>query len=173
MTRVQSFSPVIGKHPRILILGSMPGIASLEAVQYYAHPRNVFWPFMGELFGIDATLDYPQRIAQIGQHPVVLWDTLKSCYRPGSLDSAITRDSVEANDIPWLLRKYPEIRAVACNGASSYDYFRKLVLPELTAANGIARDVQILKMPSTSPANAGMTFAQKLDAWRRLLDHLD
>ncbi len=173
MARVQSFAPVIGKHPRILILGSMPGIASLEAVQYYAHPRNVFWPIMGELFGIDATLDYQQRIAQISQHPVVLWDTLKSCYRPGSLDSAITRDSVEANDIPELLGKYPEIRAVACNGASSNDYFRKLVLPELTAANEIARDIQLLKMPSTSPANAGMTFAQKLDAWRQLLDYLD
>ena len=169
MNRVQSFEPIVGKHPRILILGSMPGIASLEAVQYYAHPRNAFWPIMGELFAIDASGEYEKRIAHISQKPVVLWDTLKSCYRPGSLDSAITRDSVEANEIPELLRKYPGIRAVACNGATSVDYFRKLVLPELTAANTI----DLLKMPSTSPANAGMTFAQKLDAWRRLLAYID
>ena len=169
MTRVQSFAPVVGKNPLILILGSMPGIASLDAVQYYAHPRNAFWPIMGELFGLDASVDYEKRIAQISQKPVVLWDTLKSCYRPGSLDSAITRDSVEANEIPELLRKYPGIRAVACNGTTSADYFRKLVLPELTAVNAI----ELLKMPSTSPANAGMTFAQKLDAWRRLLDFID
>jgi hypoxanthine-DNA glycosylase len=169
MAAVRSFAPVIGANPRVIILGSMPGVASLEAVQYYAHPRNAFWPIMGELFGFDASVDYAQRIAHISQQPVVLWDTLKSCYRPGSLDSAITRDSVEANQIPELLRRYPGIRAVVCNGATSADYFRKLVLPELTPADAI----ELLKMPSTSPANAGMSYAQKLDAWRRLLDFID
>ena len=167
MTQVQSFAPIIGRHPQVLILGSMPGVASLDAVQYYAHPRNAFWPIMGELFDLDASVDYDKRIAQISHKPIALWDTLKSCYRPGSLDSAITRDSVEANDIPGLLRKYSGIRAVACNGATSADYFRKLVLPELPTK------VELLKMPSTSPANAGMTFAQKLDAWGRLLEHID
>jgi hypoxanthine-DNA glycosylase len=169
VTRVQSFAPVIGKHPRILILGSMPGIASLEAVQYYAHPRNAFWPIMGELFGVDPTADYARRIAQIAETPVVLWDTLQSCYRPGSLDSAIARDSVEANDIPGLLQRYPLIRVVACNGAASANYFRKLVMPRLPASTPI----ELLQMPSTSPAHAGMNFTQKLDAWRRLLDYLD
>ena len=169
MAAVRSFAPVIGANPRVIILGSMPGVASLEAMQYYAHPRNAFWPIMGELFCFDASVDYAQRIAQISQRPVVLWDTLKSCYRLGSLDSAITRDSVEANQIPELLRRYPGIRAVVCNGATSADYFRKLVLPELTPADAI----ELLKMPSTSPANAGMNFAQKLDAWRRLLDFID
>jgi len=167
MTQVQSFDPVIGHQPRILILGSMPGVASLDAVQYYAHPRNAFWPIMAELFSIDASADYAQRIAQISKKPVVLWDTLKSCYRPGSLDSAITRDSVEANEIPALLEEHPGIRAVACNGATSANYFRKLVLPQISLS------IELLKMPSTSPANAGMTFAQKLDAWRRLLEFID
>jgi len=167
MTRVQSFAPVIGENPRILILGSMPGVASLEAVQYYAHPRNAFWPIMAELFGIDASVDYAQRIAQISQKPVVLWDTLQSCYRPGSLDSAITRDSVEANEIPELLEEFTEIRAVACNGATSANYFRKLVLPR------ISESIELLPMPSTSPANAGMNFAQKLGAWQRLLEFMD
>jgi hypoxanthine-DNA glycosylase len=167
VARVQSFAPVIGENPRILILGSMPGVASLDAVQYYAHPRNAFWPIMGELFGIDPTTDYAQRIAQISQQPVVLWDTLHSCYRPGSLDSAITRDSVQANDIPGLLGEFTQIKAVACNGATSANYFRKLVLPQISPS------IELLKMPSTSPANAAMNFAQKLAAWRRLLDFLD
>ena len=87
MARVQSFAPVIGERPRILILGSMPGVASLDAVQYYAHPRNVFWPIMAELFSIDASVEYAQRIEQISAALVILWDTLKRCYRPGSLDS--------------------------------------------------------------------------------------
>jgi len=168
VARVHSFAPVLGKRPRILILGSMPGIASLEAVEYYAHPRNAFWPIMAELFSIDATRDYDERIAQIQQAPVILWDTLKRCERPGSLDARIKRDSVEANDIPGLLDKHPGVRVVACNGATSANYFRKLVLPNLSP--GI--EIELLSMPSTSPANAGMTFAQKLAAWQRLLDYI-
>ena len=173
MALVQSFAPVIGKRPRILILGSMPGIASLEVAQYYAHPRNAFWPIMSELFGVDASVDYAQRIAQISEKPVALWDTLKSCYRPGSLDSAITRDSVEANEIPDLLQQHPTICAVACNGATSHDYFRKLVQPQLVNTSEITSDIKLLKMPSTSPANASMNFEQKLGVWRCLLNYLD
>ena len=167
MARVRSFAPVIGENPRIMILGSMPGVASLEAVQYYAHPRNAFWPIMGELFSIDTGIDYEQRIEQIKSRPIVLWDTLQSCFRPGSLDSAITRDSVQANDIPGLLDEYNGIRAVACNGATSANYFRKLVLPLISS------QIELLQMPSTSPANAGMSFEQKLAAWRHLLDFVD
>ena len=169
MTRVQSFAPILGKHPRILILGSMPGIASLEAVQYYAHPRNVFWPIMADLFSIDAETDYAQRNAQISKAPVILWDTLKRCERSGSLDASIKRDTVEANDIPGLLTEFPEIRAVACNGATSANYFRRLVMPQISAEI----EIELLPMPSTSPANAGMNFTQKLAAWRRLLDYID
>lgn len=167
MARVQSFAPVIGERPRILILGSMPGVASLDAVQYYAHPRNVFWPIMAELFSIDASDDYAQRITQISAAPVILWDTLRRCYRPGSLDSNIARDSVEANDIPALLDEYPDVRVVACNGASSTNYFRKLVSARISPS------IELLQMPSTSPANAAMNFEQKLAAWRRLLDFVD
>jgi hypoxanthine-DNA glycosylase len=169
MSEVESFAPVIGSDPQVLILGSMPGVASLEAVQYYAHPRNVFWPIMAELFAFDAAGDYAQRIAEIERKPVVLWDTLRRCYRPGSLDSAIARDSVAANNIPALLRKYPGIRAIACNGATSTNYFRKLVAAQIPSS----RAYQLLPLPSTSPANAGMTFVQKLDAWRSLLDFIE
>lgn len=169
MTQVQSFAPVIGTNPRVVILGSMPGVASLEAVQYYAHPRNVFWSIMGELFGIDPAADYATRIRQMEALPVILWDSLQACHRPGSLDSSIDDASAVANDFPWLLGEHPEVRAVFCNGATSEKYFRKLALPQLPDPPGF----ELIRLPSTSPANAGMNFEQKLEAWRRLLDYIN
>ena len=169
MDRVQSFEPIVGRRPRILILGSMPGVASLEAVQYYAHPRNAFWPIMGELFAVNHKASYESRICGLEKLPLILWDTLQVCRRPGSLDSNIDISSAQANDFPALLRQFPEINAIVFNGATSEKYFRKLVVPILP---GIT-DIDLLRMPSTSPANAGMSFAQKLAAWRRILDFID
>lgn len=169
MARVQSFEPVIGKNPRAIILGSMPGVASLEAVQYYAHPRNAFWPIIGELFGFDHAVDYETRIDAIRQLPIILWDSLLSCRRPGSLDSNIDIETAQANDFPGLLRKYPQVRAVFFNGAAAEKYFRKLALPKLP--EGV--DIELQRLPSTSPANAGMSFDRKLAAWREILLHLD
>ena len=169
MDRVQSFEPVIGHRPRIIILGSMPGVASLEAVQYYAHPRNAFWPIMAELFAIDHQASYAERIRQVTRLPLILWDTLQSCHRPGSLDSNIAANSARANDFPQLLQNYPEIKAILFNGATSEKYFKQLVVPRLDAGY----DIELLRMPSTSPAHAGMSFERKLDAWRRLLEFID
>jgi len=147
----------------------MPGVASLEAVQYYAHPRNAFWPIMGELFAVNHKASYESRICGLEKLPLILWDTLQVCRRPGSLDSNIDISSAQANDFPALLRQFPEINAIVFNGATSEKYFRKLVVPILP---GIT-DIDLLRMPSTSPANAGMSFAQKLAAWRRILDFID
>jgi len=169
MSRVQSFAPVIGRQPRIVILGSMPGVASLEAVQYYAHPRNAFWPIIGELFGIDPAQDYEARISHLEKLPVILWDTLQACHRPGSLDSNIDAGSVRANDFAELLSRFPEIRAILFNGATSEKYFKQLVVPKLPDS----LEIELIKMPSTSPAHAGMRFEQKLEVWRRLLDFVD
>ncbi len=167
MASVSSFPPVIGLHPRIIILGSMPGIASLEATQYYAHPRNAFWPIMAKLFDIDHQLDYAARIKPLRGLPLILWDTLAQCYRPGSLDSDISAGSVKANDIAGLLEEYPGIRAIAFNGAASENYFRRLVLPGLSE-NALP---DLLRLPSTSPANAGLDLAGKTSRWRDLLDY--
>ena len=169
MARVRSFEPLVGRQPRILILGSMPGIASLQAVQYYAHPRNAFWPIMAELFGIDPTASYSQRVAELSRHPLILWDTLQACHRPGSLDSNIDAKTARANDFPGLLKRFPEIRAILFNGATAERYFKQLVLPNLPEK----LELTLLRMPSTSPAHAGMDFEQKLSAWRQLLDFID
>ncbi|MDH3636234.1 MAG: DNA-deoxyinosine glycosylase [Gammaproteobacteria bacterium] len=168
MTRVRSFEPIIGRRPRILILGSMPGVASLEAIQYYAHPRNAFWPIMSELFGIDHRADYEARVAELTKQPLILWDTLQACQRPGSLDSNIDVKTASANDFAALLQRFPGIRAILFNGATSERYFRQLVLPTLPTTLELA----LLRMPSTSPAHAGMSFEQKLAAWRQLLDFI-
>ncbi len=169
MALVHSFEPVIGSNPRVLILGSMPGIASLEAVQYYAHPRNAFWPIMADLFSIDIDCEYQQRIEQIKQLPIALWDTIKACHREGSLDSNIQKDRIEANDIPFLLNKFPDIGLVACNGATSEKYFNKLVKSRLPENHSLL----IKRLPSTSPANAGMTFQQKLAQWRIVREQIE
>ena len=147
----------------------MPGVASLEAVQYYAHPRNAFWPIMGELFGFDHEVDYESRLEGLRRLPIILWDSLQSCHRPGSLDSNINMKSAQPNDFPGLLNRYPAIRAIFFNGAASENYFRKLALPQLP--DNLALHFQ--RLPSTSPAHAGMSFTQKLTAWRQILPHLN
>jgi hypoxanthine-DNA glycosylase len=147
----------------------MPGVASLEAAQYYAHPRNAFWRIMQELFDIDHRASYSSRVSQLSMQPLILWDTLQACYRSGSLDSNIDADGARANDFSRLLRRHPEIRAILFNGATAEKYFKRLVLPQLEDDH----DIELLRMPSTSPANAGLSFEQKLAAWRRLLEYID
>ncbi|MCZ6723890.1 MAG: DNA-deoxyinosine glycosylase [Gammaproteobacteria bacterium] len=168
MARVHSFEPIVGRDPRILILGSMPGVMSLQAVEYYANPRNVFWKIIGELFELDTECSYRLRVRKISELPLVLWDTLRACHRSGSLDSSILGQQIEANDIAGLLQQYSSLRAIAFNGAASEKYFNQLVKQNLPAN----RELALLKMPSTSPANAGMKFEQKLHAWRQLLEYL-
>jgi len=159
MAFTQSFLPIIGTAPKILILGSSPGVISLKKQQYFAHPRNAFWPIMAELFDIDISLGYEHSIKQCEKLPLVIWDSLKQCERQGSLDSAIEKESVVVNDFAGLFAQYKEIRHVFCNGASSYQWFTRLALPTLSNAP------KVIKLPSTSPAHAAMSFEQKLKYW--------
>lgn len=115
--RVTSFSAQVAQDCRVLILGTAPSVHSLAVHQVYAHPRNLFWPMMGEMFGAMVELDYAERIARLHARGVGLWDVLQQCQRKGSLDSAIIRGSEIANDIPDLLRRVPSIRLIAFNGA--------------------------------------------------------
>ncbi len=168
MALVHSFEPIVGRDPRIVILGSMPGVVSLQAVQYYANPRNAFWAIIAELFDIDIDCSYQSRVAQVAQLPLIMWDTLKACHREGSLDSKILRQKIETNDIAGLLRQHTGLRAIAFNGAASEKYFMQLEKPRLAENH----QLELIKLPSTSPANAAMNFQQKLAAWRQLLDYI-
>ena len=163
--RIRGFAPVAAPGARILVLGTMPGVASLDAAQYYAHARNAFWPIMGELAGAHPALAYARRLAALEQAGIALWDVLAACERPGSLDAAIVPDSVVPNDIGALLARHRGIALIAFNGAPAEALFRRhIVLPERLAAR-----VRLQRLPSTSPANAAWSPARKLAAWRAAL----
>lgn len=156
---LQSFPPLLGPDTRILIVGSMPGEASLRAGQYYAHPRNQFWPLIFDIFEQGRPpRDYADKTAAILRHGLGLWDSLSACERSGSLDARITRP--QANDFPALLRMYPQIRCLLFNGAAAFRFYKQ--------AFGVPQTVW-QQMPSTSPAHASLSYSQKLTLWRQAL----
>ncbi len=156
---LQGLPPVIGAGTRLVILGSFPGVASLQAQQYYGHPRNQFWPMLGALWQVDLRgLPYEQRIGWLLDRGLGLWDVYARCRREGSLDAAI-RDA-EFNDLAGLRRRAPALAAVAHNGAESARALRH------TAALGLP----VFRLPSTSPANASWSFQRKCGAWRAAVE---
>jgi hypoxanthine-DNA glycosylase len=157
MSRVQSFPPIVSPQSKLLILGSMPGEASLKAGQYYAHPRNAFWHIMGELLGAGPSLPYQERVKTLQSVGVALWDSLQACIRPGSLDASIKEEV--ANDFPALFAKYPNIAHVFFNG-------RKAERSFLRHTTTLSQDRHVFaRLPSTSPAHAAMRLEAKVQAW--------
>lgn len=159
---VESFPPIARPDARLLVLGSMPGAASLRAEQYYAHPQNLFWKILGQILGFDPKAPYAERVACLQEAGIALWDVLASCRRPGSLDSDIHADSAVANDLADFLARHHGIKRICFNGATAETMFRRHVLPQLLAS-GIS--IETVRLPSTSPANASIPLQQKMDAW--------
>ena len=164
---IRSFAPIADASARVLILGSMPGIESLRAGQYYAHPRNTFWRIMGELVGASPDMPYTARTRRLKKTGIAVWDVLAACAREGSLDSAIDERSIIANDLVSFLAQRPGIRHVFFNGATAERCFRVHVQPALEAGA-----LKLLRLPSTSPAHAARSYADKLRAWRAILKPL-
>jgi hypoxanthine-DNA glycosylase len=155
VTKLRGLPPVLARHTRLLVLGSFPSVASLAARQYYAHPRNQFWPLLSALCGHDlCALPYARRLAFVRRWGLGIWDVYRRCSRAGSLDSAI--EEPELNDLGALRRRAPRLCAIAHNGGESARAMR------LTEKLG----VPVYRLPSTSPANASWSFARKLAAWR-------
>ncbi len=161
MQYIQSFAPIENADARILILGSMPGEASLKADQYYAHPRNLFWRIMGELLSTNPDLPYNKRVAALKSARIALWDVLRSCRRKGSMDSNIDHGSLTPNNFDKFFRCHPKITHVFFNGAKAEECYRKYVHPIAEIGR-----IEYLRLPSTSPANASVSFEHKLEAWR-------
>jgi hypoxanthine-DNA glycosylase len=169
VANVSSFLPVARKDARVLILGSMPGIASLQAQRYYAHPRNAFWPILAEICGFDCELLYEQRLEEVQRAGIALWDVLASCARSGSLDSDIEVASIRTNDFAGFFESHPGVTNVFCNGGAAFQMFRRRVVPELPEE---CANVRVRQLPSSSPAHASMSLAQKRDAWLREIGQL-
>lgn len=157
-----SFPPVVDGRARLLVLGSLPGEASLSQARYYAHPRNHFWPLIGEVIGIDlAGMIYEDRLGALLAAGVGLWDVVGSAVRPGSLDTAI-RDH-RANDLVALTKRLPRLRAVAFNGAKAAGIGKKLLAGRI--------DLNLVGLPSSSPAYT-LPCSAKRDAWVKLRQYL-
>jgi hypoxanthine-DNA glycosylase len=157
MQRLVGLAPVIAPHTRLVVLGSFPGVASLAEQQYYAHPRNQFWPILSHMWNIDLrALPYPERLAEVRARGLGIWDVYAHCRREGSLDSAI--EAAQLNDLARLRMLAPGLRAIAHNGGESARAMR------VTRTLG----VPVHRLPSTSPANASWSFERKLAAWREV-----
>ena len=153
--RLVGLAPVIARHTKLLVLGSFPGAASLQAQQYYGHPRNHFWPLLSALWDVDlVAMNYRQRLAELRRRGLGLWDIYASCRREGSLDQAI--EDAKTNDLASLRRRAPALRWVAHNGGESARAMRHVA----------SLGYEVLRLPSTSPANASWSFDRKLAAWR-------
>jgi len=155
--RLRGLAPVVASRTRLLVLGSFPSRASLAAAQYYAHPRNQFWTILSALWGIDLNaLPYAARLAEVRRRGLGIWDVYASCRREGSLDSAI--EDAAPNDLAALVASLPALRAIAHNGGESA---RAMKWTRTLAG-------EVVRLPSSSPANASWSLARKVDAWRAL-----
>ena len=162
MVKCKSFSPRINEKSRVLILGSMPGVKSLEMQEYYAHPQNRFWKVMGKICNCEGLHDmgYEDKIQVLLDNRFALWDVIASCEREGSLDSNIGNE--KPNEIPKLLERYKNIKTICLNGNKAYSAFAKH-FPDLL------KIYICYKMPSTSPANARFKLENLYDKWKEVV----
>jgi len=159
------FPPFARPDARVLILGSLPSAESLRRGQYYAHPRNAFWRVMGELFGASRDLAYGDRVRRLIENRIALWDVCAAAYRPGSADADLAE--VVPNDFEEFFASHPHIELICLNGTKASEIYHRRVMPSLPPEFAeIRREV----LPSTSPANARLSFAEKLRRWKRVLE---
>jgi len=163
--QVECFPPIAGASSRVLLLGSMPGKASLRAGEYYAHRQNSFWRIMGALCQFDSTAPYEVRTQKLLKAGIAVWDVLQSCSRESSLDSDIEEASIVVNPFEEFFQAHPQVIRVFFNGAKAEQSYRRYVLPKITPTEPL----EYGRLPSTSPAHASLCFAEKLAAWQVIL----
>lgn len=166
MSNALGFPPLVGESPRVLILGSLPGQASLRAQAYYAMPRNAFWPILATVIGTPADAQYTSRCAALVDKGIALWDVCASARRQGSLDADIERDSVEPNPLGRLLTDHSSIQAILFNGQAAAALYARHVIQTLSP---VAAALPRITLPSTSPAHARLSFQRKAAQWHASL----
>jgi len=161
------FPPLVAADAKVLILGSFPGIMSLQKQEYYAHPRNAFWFIIQTVLGLKGVRSYAERVEALMAHGIALWDVLATCQREGSLDSSIDGKSICVNDFGQFFRQYPGIRRVCFNGVKAEQEYRRRVLRAIGA-----NTLQYCRLPSTSPAMAMLSREAKLARWSEIVEYL-
>lgn len=162
---IEGFPPIVSPNAHTVILGSMPGATSLLKQQYYGHPRNAFWPVMDALFGAHSFC-YQSRKERLTANGIAVWDVLQRCNRTGSLDSNIELASIKMNDFAGFFSDHPLIKRVYFNGGMAEKLYNKFIMPTL---NSKFSYLEYQRLPSTSPANASLTLAQKIEAWQVIM----
>lgn len=160
--QVESFAAIEDQNTKVLILGTMPGVESLKHQAYYAHPRNLFWRILVEITGHELPKDYSERVQLSKSAGIGLWDTCQACVREGSLDSAISEET--PNDIEGFVNSHPNLKAIAFNGKKAAQLFAKHI--------GAIPGIRLLRLPSTSPANAGVSREEKVREWGKIKEYL-
>ncbi|MFT7560124.1 MAG: TDG/mug DNA glycosylase family protein [Flavobacteriales bacterium] len=160
---LEAFPPVFQSDAEVLVLGSMPGAISLERQSYYAHPRNLFWPFVECLFNSEEELTYLDRLSLVKANKIALWDVLAGCQREGSLDSNIQVKSEQPNDFEGILSQCLQLRRICFNGKKAESLFYKYIDPQCY------KSYELVSLPSTSPANAAMSKELKYNRWSMAL----
>lgn len=158
---LEAFPPILPHKPHTLILGTMPGIKSLQANQYYAHPQNQFWKFMGDIYGAGPSLPYQKRVQVLKKQGVAVWDVVRACTRKGSMDSEIQNEI--PNNFEEFYNKHPTIKLVVFDSLTAEKIYNRRVLPTLT------RKLKYIRVPSPSPAHARISYATKLAIWSAAL----
>jgi hypoxanthine-DNA glycosylase len=153
--KIQSFPSLSNPNAKVLLLGTMPGEKSLALNQYYGHPQNLFWKLLAAVFNEPLPTDYQLKKEMLLRNNIAVWDVLQACERKGSLDSAIMKEV--PNDFKRFLKEHRNIKLIAFNGQKAAAFFKKHV--------GLNKDYTYVILPSTSPANAGKNFEQKLKEW--------
>lgn len=164
--RLRAFGPIGAADARVLVLGSMPGPASLAARQYYANPANCFWQVMARLTGVPADASYAARCEGLKRVGLALWDVVAECRRIGSSDQAIERDGLRIHDVAGWLRRHPLVEAVVFNGGYAEQMFRRRILCRI---GDRAHSLRLVRLPSTSPAHATRSSRTKVALWCRAL----
>lgn len=164
MTNWMGFAPVAGKNARLLILGSFPGIRSLKAGEYYAHPQNAFWRIMGLICDAGIDISYEERLVRLHSRGIALWDVLNRCERTGSMDGAIIESGSLPNLFPPFIEGHPGISRIFFNGQKAAHLYGRLVIPSIPP---VFASIPLQTLPSTSPAYAKMSFEEKALRWRQ------
>ncbi len=160
------FPPIADERAQVLVLGSLPGVKSLDMREYYAQPYNAFWRIMDKLFGAGPELEYAERLARLRAAGIAVWDVLAAGERQGSLDASIVPASIVVNDFNAFFERHRRIGLICFNGNTAAALFRRKVLPGL-APQWAA--IERHALPSTSPAYASLRFEQKLARWAAVL----